>query len=149
MLRAISIVAAIIFIGVVILMALLPRFLIGTCGGSNESPGVANLRTINTAEVTYLSNAGSYGMIEDLIAARLLDETFAGIKSGYSYSVTLDAMGYTAEAVPAVVWIRKSWFSSATPTRGRYAYYSVPDAVVRYSMDASLAPVGQAGRSVQ
>ena len=32
---------------------------------------------------------------------------------------------------------------------GRYSYYSVPDAVVRYSTDISLAPAGQSGRSVQ
>jgi len=109
-------------------------------GGSNESAAVANLRTISTAEVTYLSSSGGrYGTIEDLIAARLLDDTFTGTKAGYNYTVTSDATssGYTAEAVPV---------SSRT---GRYGYYSVPDAVVRYSTDASLAPAGQSGRSVQ
>jgi hypothetical protein len=103
-------------------------------GGQNESAAVANLRTINTAEVTYLSSSGgSYGAIEDLIAARLLDDTFTGTKAGYNYTITLDetASGYTAEAVPA---------SAQT---GRFGYYSVPDAVVRYSMEASLAPGGQ------
>ena len=107
--------------------------------GSNESPSVSNLRTVNTAEVTYLSNSGSYGSIRDFIAAGLLDDTFADIKAGYKYSITLDATGsvYTAEATPA---------SAKT---GRYGYYSVPDAVVRYSTNASLAPAGQSGRSVQ
>ena len=75
----------------------------------------------------------------DLIAAKLLDDTFTGTKAGYKYSITLDATGsaYTAEAVPA-----------STKT-GRYGYYSFPDAVVRYSTNASLAPAGQSGRSVQ
>ena len=71
---------------------------------SNESAAVANLRTINTAEVTYLSSSGgTYGTIADLIAAGLLDDTFTGIKAGYKYSITLDATGsvYTAEATPA------------------------------------------------
>lgn len=110
-------------------------------GGLNESAAVANLRTINTAEVTYLSSAaGRYGTITDLIDARLLDDTFMGTKAGYNYTITLDeaASGYTAEALPA---------SSKT---GRYGYYSVPDAVVRYSTDASLAPTAaQIGKPVQ
>ena len=37
----------------------------------------------------------------------------------------------------------------ASTNTGRYGYYSIPDAVVRYSTNASLAPAGQAGRSVQ
>ena len=107
---------------------------------SNDSAAVANLRTLNTAEATYQSSSGgSYGEIADLIAAGLLDDTFIGIKAGYKYSITLDETGsvYTAEAIPA---------SAKT---GRYGYYTVPDAVVRYSTNLSLAPAGQSGRSVQ
>jgi prepilin-type N-terminal cleavage/methylation domain-containing protein len=105
---------------------------------ANESAAVANLRTINTAEVTYLSSSGgNYGEIPDLITAGLLDTTFNSVKAGYNFSV--DAMGsdYTATATPA---------SSNT---GRYGYYSTPDAVVRYSTVSSLAPAGQAGNAVQ
>jgi len=101
---------------------------------------VSNLRTINTAEVTYLSSSGGrYGTIEDLIAAKLLDDTFTGTKAAYNYTVTLDATssGYTAEAVPA------------STEAGRYGYYSAPDAIVRYSTNTSLAPPTQAGKSVQ
>src|SRR5262247_561127 len=37
---------------------------------ANESGAVSNLRTINTAEVTYLSSAaGNYGGVTDLITA--------------------------------------------------------------------------------
>jgi len=105
---------------------------------ANESAAVANLRTVNTAEVTYLSSSGgNYGSITDLIAARLLDDTFTGTKAGYNYTVDANGSDYTAEATPA------------SPNTGRYGYYSVPDAVVRYSTDAALAPAGQAGRSVQ
>jgi len=82
----------------------------------------------------------------DLIDAGLLDDTFTVAKARYNYSITLDATGsdYTAEAVPSA---RKSWWASTKP--GRWGYYSVPDAVVRYSTVASLAPAGQSGRSVQ
>ena len=107
---------------------------------SNDSAAVGNLRTLNTAEVTYQSSTGgSYGAIADLIAARLVDDTFTGTKAGYTYSIRLDATGsvYTAEAIPA---------SART---GRYGYYSAPDAVVRYSTNVLLAPAGQSGRSVQ
>jgi type IV pilus assembly protein PilA len=106
---------------------------------ANESAAVANLRTINTAEVTYLSsNGGQYGDLDAMIAAGLLDETFTGTKAGYNYSVdATDPNNYTAEAVPA------------STNTGRYGYYAHPDAVVRYSTTATLAPSGQAGRSVQ
>ena len=108
---------------------------------SNESAAVANLRTINTAEVTFQSSSkGKYGTMADLIDARLLGEEFAGTKAGYNYSITLDGArsSYTAEAWPA---------SAQT---GRYAYYSLSDAVVRYTTNVSLAPsAAQAGKSVQ
>jgi hypothetical protein len=108
---------------------------------ANESYAVANLTRISAAEVTYKSmssSGGRYGAIQDLIDAKLLDDTFNGIKGGYAYEITLDATGsgYTAEAVPG----RPEW--------GRYGYNSVSDAVVRYSTNASLAPYGQAGKSI-
>jgi hypothetical protein len=102
---------------------------------SNEYGAVSNLRTINTAEVTYLSSAGRYGTMTDLIDARLLDDTFTGTKAGYNYTITLDATGYIATALPAL------------KENGRYGYYSVPDAVVRYS---TLAPTpAQTGKPVE
>ena len=111
---------------------------------ANESAAVANLRTVNTAEVTYLSSAGgNYGTLAGLVSAGLLDDTFLGgatqPKAGYVYTITIASpwQDYTAEAVPA------------SPNTGRYGYYSTPDAVVRYSTTATLAPAGQAGRSVQ
>jgi prepilin-type N-terminal cleavage/methylation domain-containing protein len=105
---------------------------------ANESAAVANLRTVNTAEVTYLSSSGgNYGMIPDLITAGLLDSTFTGVKAGYNFNVDATGTDYTAWATPA---------SSNT---GRYGYYSTPDAVVRFSTDTALAPTGQAGQAVQ
>jgi hypothetical protein len=108
-------------------------------GPRREPAAVANLRTINTAQVTYLSSSGGrYGSIADLIAAGLLDDTFTGIKAGYKYYIMLNATGsgYTADALPV---------STNTVRSG---YYSHPDAVVRYSTNALLAPAGQSGRSV-
>jgi hypothetical protein len=51
-----------------------------------ESAARAQLRTINTQEVTYSSStSGKYGTIQDLISAGLLDRGYAGEIDGYSY----------------------------------------------------------------
>ena len=124
----------------ILLALLLPNLHINRGPASNESAAVANLRTINTAQVTYKSSSGgSYGAISDLISAGLVDDTFTGIKAGYKYSITLDAKGsvYTAEALPV------------STNTGRFGYYNHPDAIVRYSTNASLVPRGQAGGWVQ
>jgi len=138
---------------VIVLTILLPSRLVKP--HPSESAAVANLRTINTAQVTYLSySGGSYGTMSDLINARLLDETFSGRKAGYTYTITLGAMGsdYTAEAMAVPIAPRRYWWGSwkvTTPPRHYYGYYSVRDAVIRYSTDPSFAPAGQSGKSVQ
>jgi prepilin-type N-terminal cleavage/methylation domain-containing protein len=110
---------------------------------ANESAAVANMRTLNTAEVTYLSSGGgTYGTIANMIAAGLIDDTFdtsVRAKAGYIYMLELDATAqdYTIHANPA------------SPNTGRYGYYSLPDAVVRYSSVAGYAPAGLEGKSVQ
>jgi prepilin-type N-terminal cleavage/methylation domain-containing protein len=89
---------------------------------AQESSAVSNIRTVNTAEVTYLSsNGGNYGSIPELITAGLLDNRFASSVSGYVFAVTASGSDYTANATPT------------SANAGRYAYYSLPDAVVRYS----------------
>jgi prepilin-type N-terminal cleavage/methylation domain-containing protein len=104
---------------------------------ANESSAVAELRTINTAQITYLSSAqGAYGDITALVSAGLLDTRFNGTLSGYNFSITAANGDYTATATPA------------SSSNGRYGYYSTPDAVIRYSTASSLAPTGQAGMPV-
>jgi hypothetical protein len=105
---------------------------------ANEAAAVANLRTINTALVTFLSaTGGKYGNLEDLINAGLLDERFRGAMSGFNFSVITTGDDYAAAAIPT---------SAAT---GRFGFYSVPDAVVRYSTFEALSPPNQSGRAVQ
>jgi type IV pilus assembly protein PilA len=105
---------------------------------ANESAAVANLRTINTAEVTYLSSSGgNFGTIVQLMGAGLLDSRFTGTVSGYSYSISTTGPDYTANGDPV------------STNTGRYGYYSGPDGVVRWSTNAALAPTGQAGNPVQ
>jgi prepilin-type N-terminal cleavage/methylation domain-containing protein len=106
---------------------------------ANESAAVANLRTLNTAQITYLSSSGgNYGSVAGLVGAGLLDTRFtAGTVSGYVFTVTNSGGDYTAYANPA------------SANTGRYGYYSVPDGVVRYSTASALAPTGQSGLPVQ
>src|SRR6266581_5809560 len=63
---------------------------------AQESSAVAQLRTVNTAEITYLSsNQGAYGDIASLITQGLLDARFNGSVSGYSFTVTASSSDYT------------------------------------------------------
>jgi type IV pilus assembly protein PilA len=106
---------------------------------ANESAAVAQVRTITTAQVTYLSSSGgSYGTVSQLVSAGLLDSGFNATKGGYDYSVTTSGTDYTVFASPA------------SSNNGRYGYYSTPDGVVRYSTVTSLAPsAAQVGAPVQ
>ena len=93
---------------------------------AQESSAVAQIRTVNTAEVTYLSSAGgNYGSIPQLITAGLLDIRFATSVSGYTFAVQASGTDYTAAATPT------------STNAGRYGYYSTPDAVVRYQSATS------------
>jgi hypothetical protein len=98
-----------------------------------ESAARAQLRTINTEEVTYLSSTGGkYGTIQDLISAGLLDPRYADEIDGYSYEVQVREQG-------------KNYSATATPVRnaGRYSYMSTSDAVIRYGAGPVGTPIGQ------
>src|ERR1041384_3769326 len=77
---------------------------------ANESAAVASIRTITTAQITYLSSAGgNYGTLPQLISNGLLDSGFNGTKSGYNYSITNPSgVDYTI------------WASPASTNNGRY-----------------------------
>ena len=95
-------------------------------GPAPESAAVSNLRTINTAEVTYLAgHDGHYSTIPDLITAGLLDSRFEREVSGYLFEVTVFGSDYTATAMPA------------SREAGKYGYYSGPDPVIRYAGSAT------------
>src|SRR5262245_58442222 len=104
---------------------------------ANESAAVADLRQINTAQATYLiTSSGNFANISQLVAAGLLDSRFNGTMSGYLFNISTNGADYTATADP----------SSASA--GRYAYYTTPDSVIRFSMNTTQAPSGQAGNPV-
>lgn len=107
---------------------------------SNESAAVANVRNLNTAQVSYSSTHGTYGTIADLISFRLLDDRYGNPNfNGYRFTVALSGgnRNYTAFA------------NGVSLTTSRYDYYSTPDFVIRYSTTATRAPSGLTGFPVQ
>jgi prepilin-type N-terminal cleavage/methylation domain-containing protein len=111
---------------------------------ANESSAISNLRTINAAEVSYVGLAqGTYGRLRDLVGAGLLDSRFMDPSlAGYSFVVTISGADYTATATPTSI------------NSGRFGYYSVPDAVLRYQTAATSIcnpcfPAGLSGAPVQ
>jgi prepilin-type N-terminal cleavage/methylation domain-containing protein len=106
---------------------------------ANETHAVANLKTLNTAEVQYSSSvADTYGGLGDLITAGLIHSGYA-TSSGYDFDVQLsaDALDYTATA------------TARGPNDGRFDYYTKPDYVIRYSTNPLRAPTGLTGEPVR
>ena len=111
-------------------------------GGSSrsaamEAAAVATLRTINTAEVTFLSvSKGNFGTISQMIDVGLLPENFRGAVNGFNYGVISSGSDFVGAAIP-----------NASGS-GRYGFYVTPDGTVRYSTIEQLAPAGQNGAPV-
>ena len=137
--RGFSLLELLIVVAIILIIATIAiPSLLRSRQAANESAAVASVRTITTAEVTYLSSSGgTYGDVPKLMSAGLLDNGFAGVKGGYQYSITTNGLDYTI------------WANPASTNNGRYAYYSIPDGVVRYSTQTTLAPANQAGNPVQ
>ncbi len=142
--RGFSLLELLIVVAIILIIATIAiPSLLRSRQAAQESSAVAQVRTINTAEVTYLSsNAGAYGSIPQLITQGLLDGRFSGSVSGYNFDVQASGSDYTVNATPT------------STNAGRFGYYSVPDAVVRYQTATSTNcnpcfPTGQSGAPVQ
>jgi type IV pilus assembly protein PilA len=121
--RGFSLLELLIVVAIILIIATIAiPSLLRSRQAANESAAVSDLRTINTAEVTYLSSAGgNYGDLPNLVTAGLLDARFStATLSGYQFVVTASLSDYTASATPT------------STNSGRYGYYSLPDAVIRY-----------------
>ena len=125
--RGFSLLELLIVVAIILIIATIAiPSLLRSRQAAQESSAVAQIRTINTAEVTYLSsNGGNYGSIPELITAGLLDGRFATSVSGYTFGVQASGSDYTATATPT------------STNAGRFGYFSVPDAVVRYQTQTS------------
>ena len=137
--RGFSLLELLIVVAIILIIATIAiPSLLRSRQAANESAAVAQVRTITTGLVMYLSSSGgSYGTIPQLVNAGLLDAGFNTTKSSYNFSITTNGSDYTILAAPA------------STTSGRYGYYSVPDGVVRYSTETAYAPTNLAGNPVQ
>jgi type II secretory pathway pseudopilin PulG len=110
---------------------------------AQESTAVINLKTLTSAEITYISAKGDYGTITELINANLLDSRFdAAQVSGYRFVLMGSGHDYTATAMPI------------SANTGRFGYVSSADGVVRYQTETTETcipcfPAGRAGAPVE
>ena len=107
---------------------------------ANDSAAAATIRTINTAEVTYLTTAnGKFGSLQDLVNNQMIPSNFVpGPVSGYYFNISLGSgnSDYTITAEPA------------SSNDGKYGYYITLDNTVRYSIITTLAPAGSTGAPI-
>ena len=100
--RGFSLLELLIVVAIILIIATIAvPALLKSRQAANQSHAVANLRTLNTGEVSYLSNhQGQYGAIPELITAGLLDFRYAQSSAGYNFDVQLspDYLNYTATA---------------------------------------------------
>jgi prepilin-type N-terminal cleavage/methylation domain-containing protein len=141
--RGFSLLELLIVVAIILIIATIAiPSLLRSRQAAQEASAVAQVRTINTAEVTYLSsNQGSYGDIPSLITQGLIDGRFSGAVSGYTFNVTASGSDYTVTASPT------------STNSGRYGYFSLPDAVIRYQTTPGATcnpcfPTGQSGQPV-
>src|SRR5499427_8014180 len=142
--RGFSLLELLIVVAIILIIATIAiPSLLRSRQSAQESSAVAQIRTINTAEITYMSsNQGSFGNIPQLITQGLLDSRFAGSVSGYNFTVAASGPNYTANADPT------------STNAGRFGYYSTPDAVIRFATYQGLNcipcyPVTLSGAPVQ
>src|SRR5437667_9784078 len=117
--RGFSLLELLIVVAIILIIATIAiPSLLRSRQSAQESSAVAQIRTVNTAEITYLSsNQGSYGGIPELITQGLLDTRFSGSVSGYNFTVTAAGSDYTAIA------------TRTCTNAGRFGYWRVGDDV--------------------
>src|SRR5204862_6714869 len=87
--RGFSLLELLIVVAIILIIATIAiPSLLRSRQAAQESSAVAQLRTVNTAEVNYLStNAGPYGTVPELITPGLLDSRYWWAVSGYTFAI--------------------------------------------------------------
>lgn len=139
--RGFSLLELLIVVAIILIIATIAiPSLLRSRQAANETGAVANMKTLNTAEVSYSSaEGGAFGTLSQLVGAGLIDSRFLGTIGGFNFTanVTPDGTGFTAYAV------------ALSANTGRYDYYAATDFIIRYSTDSTRSPAGMAGQPVQ
>jgi prepilin-type N-terminal cleavage/methylation domain-containing protein len=107
---------------------------------AHETSAVANLKSLNTAQISYTAiSGGTYGTMSELVNQGLIDSRFNTSVSGYAYTFDI-ASNFRNFTVYA---------TALSPSDGRYDYSTAPDYVIRFTTVTSRAPNGFAGAPVQ
>lgn len=137
--RGFSLLELLIVVAIILILATiaLPS-LLRSRQAANESAAVSALQLLNASENLYMTSTRGFATVAEMVGDGLIDSRFLGVKSGYSYVISLSAsrMNYLLTA------------SASTPNAGRYDYYTTPDFVIRYTTTAGRYPAGQAGMPV-
>jgi Tfp pilus assembly protein PilE len=107
---------------------------------SNESAALGNLRTIGSAEATYLSENGKPGTFAELTAAQFLDSGWSDgcVRDSYRFRlVSIDAKNATFEFAA----------EPTSPSNGARSYTLTEDFIIRYQVGAT-APKGKTGKEI-
>src|SRR5215467_12726709 len=93
--RGFSLLELLIVVAIILIIATIAiPSLLRSRQAANETAAVANLKTVNTAEVNYSSATQDiYGTSAQLVGAGLLDSSMTATKSGYNYAITVSANG--------------------------------------------------------
>ena len=141
--RGFSLLELLIVVAIILIIATIAiPSLLRSRQAAQESSAVAQIRTVNTAEVTYLSsNGGNYGSIPELIR-RVCWTTVLPVR--------FPATRFPYRRRAATTLLPRLHSTNA----GRFGYMSLPDAVVRYQTATSTTcnpcfPTGQSGSPVQ
>src|SRR5881296_1873820 len=95
--RGFSLLELLIVVAIILIIATIAiPSLLRSRQSAQESSAVAQLRTFNTSEVSYISNnQGNYGDIPSLITQGLIDSRFVGSISGYNFTAAVSTGDYT------------------------------------------------------
>jgi len=105
---------------------------------SFESAAIGNLRTLGSAEATFIAERNRYGTFAELVEADMLDSAWTNgcVRDGYKFTqvrVTKDGFEFKAEPAAA--------------SSGTKSFNILDDYVIRY-VEGAVAPQGTKGRPI-
>jgi type II secretory pathway pseudopilin PulG len=139
----VAVAAAVVAVGVVligIVAAIAIPSLLAARRASNEAAVVGSLRTIGSAEATYISQTGESGTLAQLVGAKLLADTYANGK-------IIDNYRLTEVAVDPEAMTFEFKMEPISPSNGTRSYNIIEDYVIRYKT-GPVAPSSDRGTPI-